>query len=246
MTQPHPFFVLQGIGLSEKAASIYITLLNKKKMTVAELARESGIKRATCYEHIDQLLKEGYVVRVPVGKRTFYSPIEPKRLLATYKKKVDLLQNSIEEMTAIHENAINRPKITYYEGKREIKGIYEDLFKTVGDVYSIFPASTFFENFTEEEYDEFDKAISGHALKSKDLFVRDKHLKKIKEIRDKNGSDNKLDKLLPGDFTCNVDVLIYAEKVALVSLRDLSALVIENRDIADLFKNMHQLIWKSV
>jgi sugar-specific transcriptional regulator TrmB len=244
MSTPHPFHVLQEIGLSEKAASIYVTLLGQQRMTVAQIARASGIKRATCYEHLDNLLAKGFIRRIPVGKRMFYSSVEPKRILSDFKRKATLLEESVQEMTAIHENAINKPKITYYEGKREIRTIYEDIFKTVGDTYSIFPPATFFENFTEEDYSEFDRSIGQYALKSRDLFVADKYYKKIKEIRAKNGLENKSDKKLPPWFTCNVDVLIYSDKVALISLRDLSAIVIENRDIADLFKNLHGFLWK--
>jgi sugar-specific transcriptional regulator TrmB len=244
MSTPHPFHVLKDVGLPEKEASIYVTLLGQQRMSVAELSRSSGIKRATCYEHLDQLLLKGFVRRNPIGKRMLYSAVEPKRVLADFKKKTELLEKSVEEMTQIHESAINKPKITYYEGKREIRSIYEDIFKTVGDTYSIFPPATFFENFTEEDYSEFDRSIGQYALKSRDLFVPDRYYKKIKEIREKNGTDNKYDKKLPPWFTCNVDVLIYSDKVALISLRDLSGIVIENRDIADLFKNLHGFLWK--
>lgn len=246
MSQPHPFQVLQEIGLPEKAAAIYLTLLHKRRMTVAELARESGIKRATCYEYIDYLLVKGFVLREPVGKRIFYSAVKVQKILANFKKKTALLEASVQEMAQIQDEASNAPRVVFYEGKREIKNIYEDLFKTVGDVYSIFPAERFFENFTEDDYDEFDKSVGAHALKSKDLFVADKYYKKIKEIRSKNGSAGKLDKKLPPSFKSNVDVVIYSDKVALISLRDLSAVVIENRDIADLLKNMHEFIWKAL
>ena len=53
MSKLDPLHVLQEVGLPEKAASLYFTLLNKKRMTIAELARESGVKRATCYEYLD-------------------------------------------------------------------------------------------------------------------------------------------------------------------------------------------------
>ncbi|HEY4521206.1 MAG TPA: helix-turn-helix domain-containing protein [Candidatus Paceibacterota bacterium] len=239
---------LQEIGLPEKAALIYISLLGKQKMTVSEIARESNIKRATCYEYLDLLLNKDFVVRVPVGKRMFYAAVEPKKVLSDFKKKAAHFEQKINEMAAMHDVAVNKPRIVFYEGKREIKNIYEDIFKTAADVYSIFPPLSFFENFTEEDYDEYDKLISSYALKSRDLFIVDKYYKKIKEIRDKNSAEgkNKLDKKLPAWFQSNVDVLIYADKVALISLRDLSAIVIENRDIADLFRNMHSFMWKSL
>ena len=237
---------LQEIGLPEKAALIYVSLLGKQKMSVSEIARASNIKRATCYEYLDLLLNRDFVIRVPVGKRMFYSAIEPKKILADFRKKTTHLEQRISEMTVLHDAAVNKPRVVFYEGKREIKNIYEDIFKTVTDVYSIFPPAAFFENFTEEDYAELDRSNAAYSLKTRDLFVVEKYYKKIKEIRSKNGSENKLDKKLPSWFTCNVDVITYADKVALISLRDLSAVVIENRDIADLFKSMHAFIWKSV
>src|SRR3990167_2411811 len=239
---------LQEVGLPEKAALIYLSLLGKQKMTISETARESNIKRATCYEYLDLLLNRDFVIRVPVGKRMFYSAVEPKKILIDFKKKTSHLEERINEMSALHDAAVNKPRVVFYEGKREIKNIYTEIFRTVADVYSIFPPASFFENFTLEDYDDWDKEIANYALKSRDLFVVDKYYKKIKEIRDKNSAEgkNKLDKKLPAWFQSNVDVLIYADKVALISLRDLSAIVIENRDIADLFRNMHSFMWKSL
>lgn len=238
--------VLENLGLEKKAATIYLSLLAKRKMTISEIARDSGIKRATCYEYVNSLLRKNFITRVPVGRRTFYASVEPKRILADFKRRTELFGKKVQDMENMRASAVNKPRVTFYEGKREIKNIYDDVFKTVGDVYSIFPAATFFQNFTEEDYNEFDKAISQYALKSRDLFVKDKYYKKIKEIRDKNGSANKLDKKLPDDFENSVDVIIYGEKVALISLRDLSAIVIENKNIADLFRTIHNFIWKAV
>ncbi len=243
VSRPHPFHVLRDIGLSEKEATIYITLLGQQRMTIAYLARSSGIKRATCYEHLDQLLARGFIRRIPVGKRMMYTATEPKRILSDFKRKTALLEQSVYEMTDMHETAMNKPKISYFEGKHEIRTIYEDLFKTSGDVYSIFPAAAFLENFTEGDYEEFDKRINQRGLKSRDLLVNDKFYKKIEEIRAKN-EGNKSHKRLPPWFTCNVDVLVFADKIALIGLRDLSGIVIENRDIALLFKNLHDFLWE--
>lgn len=245
MVQPHPFYVLQEIGLSEKAAAMYLALLGKRRMTIAELARESNVKRATCYEYLTSLLAKGFVRREPVGKRMYYSAVNPKKILADFKKKTSVLEAGVHEMAQIQDQAIHRPRVSFYEGKREIKRIYEEMFQTIGDARSIFPPATFFENFSEEEYAEFDKMVTAHAFRSRDLFISDRYYKKIKEIRFRNGNSDKSDKKLPPWFTCNVDVLIYSDKVALISLRDLSAVVIENGDIAEVFKNLHEMAWKN-
>lgn len=236
---------LTGAGLSEKAAAIYLSLLGKRKMTISEIAHESGTKRATCYEHVDTLLSRDFIVRVPVGKRMYYAAVSPKKILGDFKKRTALFEEKLPQMLDMHDKAVQRPKVSFYEGKRELRRIYDDLFRTVGEVHSIFPPAVFFENFTEADYEDFDRAIGEHAIKSKDLFVSDKFYKKIKELRLKSGGTNKVDKKLPDWFKSNVDVLIYSEKVALISLRDLSAIVIENKDIADLFRNLHEGFWKT-
>lgn len=237
---------LRTMGLEEKVANVYLALLRRPQMTVSEISRETSIKRATCYEYIDQLLVKDYVTREPAGKRTFYSAVDPKKLFTIFRRDIAKIEGAVLEMSTMHEHAVNRPRVTYFEGKRQLKLIYDDLFKTVGDVHSIFPPAPFFENFSEQDYDDFDKSLSKYALTSRDLFVADKHYKKLQEIRQKNGPSNKMGKKLPNWFTCNVDVLIFSDKVALISLRDLSAIVIENKDIADLFRNMHSFMWKGV
>ncbi len=238
---------LVEMGLDPKAATLYLSLLGKNRMGVAELARQSGIKRATCYEHLEQLLQKDFVTRVPIGKRTYYSAVGPDKVLSAFKNKAAKLEDRVGEMLAMHEQATNKPRVAFYEGKRELRRIYDDLFKTVGDTCSIFPAEEFFKSFSKAEYDDFDKENSAHAFKTRDLFIANPKLnRELREIRERNGYDNKADKRLPDWFKSNVDVLIFSDKVALISLRDLSAIVIENQDIAELFKNMHQFMWKGV
>lgn len=244
MDESRSIEALQELGLHEGPALIYLSLLRRPRMTPSQISRETGIKRPTCYEYLDNLLAKNLVSREPIGKRMFYSAMQPLRVLKDFKRRLSKTEGAFLEMSVLHDQAANRPKISYFEGKRQLRLIYDEMFKTAGDVYSIFPPDTYFENFTVEDYDEFDKQISRYALKSKDLFVASKHYRRIKEIRDGNGSENKMDKRLPPWFTCNVDVLIYSDKVALMSLRDLSAIVIENKDIAELFRNMHSFMWK--
>jgi len=237
---------LKNSGLTEPEAVIYLSLLQSPRMTISEIARATAIKRPTCYQYLDLLLSKNFVVRVPVGKRMFYSAVSPKKVLDAARKHHSALETAIEDMIKQHEESTHKPRVMFYEGKREIKNIYQDLFKTVGDAYSIFPPAAFFENFTEQEYDEFDSSISQHAFKSKDLIVKDKYFRQVERIRKKNSTEHKLTKKLPESFKSNVDMLVFNDKVALISLRDLSALVIESKDIADLFKQLHTAIWKSL
>ena len=237
---------LEEMGIPERAGEVYLSLLESGRMNIAQIAQASGVKRATCYEYLNLLLRKEVVVRVPIGKRLHYAACDPQKILNDFKKKSALFAETLQSLGGLYDKTTHKPRVTFYEGKSGVKHVYEDFFRTIGDTYSIFPPEAFFESFTENEYDNFDKTVGEHAFTSRDLFVVDKYYKKIQSIRKKKPAAHKSDKKLPEWFRTNVDVLIYSDKVALISLRDLSAIVIENRDIALLFKNMHTFMWKAL
>lgn len=234
---------LKILGLSSLEIQIYLALLNFQKMSISEIARHTQIKRPTCYQHLDSLLKKEFIIRVPRGKRMFYSAVSPKKILNSFRKKYSSVEAVMAEMNKKHEQMIQKPKVIVYEGKKEIKKIYNEVFETVGDIYSVFPPTAFLENFSIEEYEKFDLDINDFKFRSKDLIVDDDNFQVVNKIRQKNFSKNKITKKLPKDFSNDVDMLIYNDKVALISLRDLSAVVIQNKNINDFFKKMHKFIW---
>lgn len=236
---------LTDFGLNEIEAKIYGCLLDNQKMTISEISRSIDSKRTTCYQYLDNLLTKGFIIRIPIGKKMLYGAVDPRKVLQEYKKRFVNFEKNVEEMSQKYDTLVNKPKLIFYEGKRELKNIYEDLFKSVGDIYSIFPTDEFLKNFSLEEYDEYDKIINEHKFSSRDLIIDGKNYSKIDEVRRKNATDNKYTKKLPSAFKSNVDVLIYNNKVALISLRDMSAIVIENHDINEFFKSMHTFIWKN-
>lgn len=235
---------LENTGLDSKEAVIYTSLLQNGKMTATEISRNSKVKRATAYQHIEGLLEKDLITRLPIGKRMYYLANNPKKILADFDKKKKDLESNIKEMSKLFNESIHKPKVSFYEGKREIKKVYDDLFQTTSDMYSIFPPASFFQNFSEQEYKEFDLLIKDHAFKSKDLIVDQEGIKKVLNIRKNNGEEGQYTKTLPKSFESNVDVVITGNKVALISLGNLSALVIENDEIADFFKNTHKFFWK--
>lgn len=235
---------LRVMGLDDKAATIYLSLLGYPRRSISEISRETGIKRPTCYQHIEDLLRKGFVTREPSGKRIEYRANDPRAIFRDFKRQIVRTEGAILEMEGVHDQRIHKPHVSYYEGKQQIRMIYDDIFGRVGEIRSIFPAERFFENFSVQDYAELDRRMTDHAIQTRDLFVRDRHYRRIKEIRAKRGAEGKKDKRLPAGFTCNTDVLIYGNRVALISFRDLSALVIENADIAEFFRTTHDFLWK--
>jgi len=238
--------VLKDIGLGDLEAKIYLVLLESSKLSISEISRKSGIKRPTCYHYIELLLEKDYIKKIPTGKRMLYLAEDPKKILIDLKSKLHDFEQNLDELREKYVENSQKTKIIFYEGKKSIKKIYQDSFKSIGDIYSIFPPEAFLKHFTLDEYEKFELDISDHKFRIKDLVLTDSRFKDISKIKKRVKVDNKYTKKLPASFNSEVDVLIFGNKVALISLKDLSATVIENSSITDLFKNIHDFMWRVV
>ena len=113
--------ILQEAGLKESEAAVYSILLKSQKMTVSEIARATGIKRPTCYQHLDSLLIKDFVIRIPLGKRMYYGAACPKKILASAKKRFSVFETAVEEMTRQHEESTNKPKVVFTKVSASLK-----------------------------------------------------------------------------------------------------------------------------
>lgn len=235
---------LVGIGLSEKEATIYFYLLHNTTASITEISKGAQIKRPTCYIYIEEMLRKGMLNRVPVGKKFKFSAIPPEKLVNVFKRNVNKFEESLPELSDIYNQNLRETKVTFFKGKQGVREIYNDSFSTVGDAYSIFPADEYFKKYSMEEFKNNEKVISQTKFKSKDLIIDGKSFKEVDEFLKGLGNDSKIYKKLDKSFNTSVDVLIYGSKVALISLKSLDAVVIDNPEIAELFKLFHKKLWQ--
>jgi sugar-specific transcriptional regulator TrmB len=237
--------IICGFGLEHSEARIYFVLLKHKLMSLTEISSKSGIKRTTCYEHVNELLRKNIIYRVAHGKKFHYAPTDPRNLLKKTKESLAKLEKEFVELENFYKETTNLPKVSFFEGKDGIRKIYLDSFETIGDAYSIFPADEYFKHFTFKEYTDNEEVIKETKLKSKDLIISDKYYKKVSNYLKSLNNDSKYFKKITSDFETTVDVLIYGNKTALVSLNKMSAIVIDDDEIAKLFVSFHKYLWNS-
>ena len=238
--------ILSEFGFTTDQATIYMSLLGKKELSITEISIETQIKRPTCYEYIEEMLAKNYIHRVPVGKKFHYAATPPTKIVERIRSRIKKLDESLTDLNEIYSNSQQKPKVTFHEGKSGIREIYKDSFGTVGDALSIFPADEYFKQYSFEEFTENERLIADTKFKSKDLIIDGKAFKKVDTFLKELGNNNKIIKRLPSEFKTSVDVLVYGSKVALISLKNTSAVVIDNQEIAELFTTIHTHLWKSL
>jgi sugar-specific transcriptional regulator TrmB len=130
------------VGLTEREAKIYMTLLSGRMFTAADLQNAVDIPRTKIYEVLNKMISRNIVTEKKLGKNKMYEAIEPRqameRIYETYKndlkQKKELIDQLSEVFTPIFENskAIINP-LDFIDVMEEKTQIHKRYIKSVSN-----------------------------------------------------------------------------------------------------------------
>lgn len=236
--------VLEQLDLTRKEASVYLAALELGQASVQRIAQKASIKRPTAYVTLAALQEKGFVVSIPRGTTTFYQAVDPEEIFRKFEEKVGAFKAALPELRSLFNAAPGKPKVRFYEGKKNIMMLYEDDIFRGGSVSGIFSPKDWVAVFSQKE-------LSGllYLMKSREISIRDL-LYDSSEARQYADEKDRLrlgeTRFLPQDFLLGVDILIYGNTVALISLQNLIAVVIEDPAIAQAQRQFLEFLWKAL
>lgn len=93
------------IGLTEREAKVYMTLLSGKMFTVLELQEAVNIPRTKIYEVLNKLVSRNICIEKKLGRNKLYEAVEPKvaleRVLESYKKDLERKEDLINQVSQV-------------------------------------------------------------------------------------------------------------------------------------------------
>lgn len=119
--------LLQQLGISEKASKIYVTALSLGTSSIQDLAQKSGLKRPTTYLHVDELLAQGLLTKIPIGKKEYFVAVNPSVLEQRATQQLAQIKDAIPDLKRLQDTAQGKPSITILEGEKGIKQIYNEI-----------------------------------------------------------------------------------------------------------------------
>lgn len=101
------------LGLTEREAKVYITLLSGRVFTAADLQKAVNIPRTKIYEVLNKMVSRNICTEKKLGKNKMYEAVEPKlameRVYNSYQNELDskkeLINQITEVFTPIFENS---------------------------------------------------------------------------------------------------------------------------------------------
>ena len=238
---------LEKLGLTEREACVYLSLLEHGQLGVSDIARKTALYRTDIYLALGRLKEEALVLSVPRGKQRVYRAAPPTVLEKKFLELANHFDEKISALSALaHTPHGERPQVTYVEGVKGIRAIHDDIVTTLkkGDVYYRYSSSKITGNEKRTNY-----------LSKKYRLLRDQkqlERKVITNAPNKAGKHPRLEreiKVVPSDFDLfayNISQVIYANKVAVIDYNTDTAVIIENATIARFQAKIFELLFRKL
>jgi len=240
---------LEKIGLSEKETKVFLAALELGQDSVQNIAKKSGVNRATTYVVLETLIKKGLCSTFEQGKKTFYLANNPESLQGLFelqKKEVEERQKYfnllLPNLQLIYNRQENKPVVRFFEGKQGLFSCLEEFlshYKEGGDQFARMVYNR----------DLLDKAIPPDE-REKFRAVRLKYQVKSRVLYNFSGgeiatsADGERRQISAADFPISCDLGIYNDCLYMASLKQpLSAILIIDQQLADSFKSIFDLAW---
>lgn len=239
--------ILKDIGLDKTEAEVYLTSLSLGPTTVLKIARGSEIKRTTVYGAIESLKNKGLMRIELKGLKQLYIAENPENLETILDKRKREFSAKLPDFMALYKLEGGESSIKYYTGLKAMKKVYLgtlDDVKRGGEYLVITNEEKWFEldpDFWMKEYIEERAKL---PCKTR-LISQDSSTARDRVKFQKNHNDQV--RIFKDNISLNIDMVLVPDKLIIVDLLPpLTTLVIENKNIIELQKQLFEIIWRSL
>lgn len=236
------------LGLTEKEAEVYLTLLQSGDATADQLAKSSKLNRSTTYVQIKALIEYGLVSSFKRGKKTFFAAESPSnlvRILELKKQKIMLQEAEISllvpELLKLFGSTIDRPVVRVFEGKEGLISMRSNMLDSgTKKIQSAFSFDSMSKIFTDEELMAFSNKRASKKIESQVMYSKiGNDIPSIAPQQIKRVDEN--------SFPFGADVYIYNDTVSFASTKDqVVGVSITNADIAKSMRALYDTVWKKL
>lgn len=243
MLDPH---TLEQFGLNSKEAKVYLASIESGSASCQEIAKKAGIHRVSTYDILEILSKKGLISETRKGKKRLFVAEDPDKILGDLKNKTGMLEKLMPELQALFGATEIKPKIKFYEGISGFKTIWENVLKILEqdklkEYLLLTPTDLLLEKLQEHFPTCIPKRIA-LGVKLREITVSSELAKERKKEVDPK--ELRTRKTIPSNFGFTTSIIIYGNHVSLLSLeKNIIGLNIENKGIADTFRNFFEFMW---
>lgn len=236
--------VLEELELSEAEAKVYLALLETGSTLAGAVIKKTGLHRGTTYQILQRLKEKGLVSSIIKGKKQYFEPANPERLMDVLKEKEEKLKEVLPILRAKLESNKEKQEVVVYYGIKGIRSVLDKMLEELRPlgVYYDFGVSGLFREVMGPYWDLWQKRKAKYRIKSYVIFNEEIKEKRQQLLKDYYGDA----RFHPREYSSMTDTVIYKDFVVLFiwTAKPPIAIVIKNRDNSESYKNQFKLMWK--
>jgi sugar-specific transcriptional regulator TrmB len=241
---------LKEIGLSDNEAKVYLAMLELGPASALAIAARARINRPTAYAQIESLKKIGLIALKKKGGKTLYVAEPPEKLdflISKQRAEVEVrkekLQRIMPDLMAAFNLTEEAPIVRYFEGMEGWAKVRQEELRTKEKFFrSISPLDT----VTIDTPDAFSKRPAERMerkIYSRIIYTS----KKGPVLKRTDKAQMRESKFIPAEkLNLKFDFLVFDDKVVMSVSKKMGTIIIQNKDIAESFKNLFDFIWESI
>lgn len=242
---------LQNIGLTDKEAKVYLAALELGQDSVQNIAKKSGVNRATTYVILNSLIQKGLCSTYEQDKKTHYIASDPGQLEGIFEiqkkeleEKQKYLKNIVSQLQLINNKQTNKPVVKFYEGKQGLINCFMEFTASSNDPKAdkfrlVFSKDKLDQLFTEEERKKFVNVRLTKQAKSKALY-------NSKNVTMADTAESSRIKVSESESPFPCDIGVFGDNVRILSEgKKLSGILITDKDVATTMRSLFDLAWEA-
>jgi HTH-type transcriptional regulator, sugar sensing transcriptional regulator len=248
---------LQKLGLSEHEAKVYLAALSLGPSSATQISGQTNIKRPTVYLALENLAKQGLVLESFAGKKRLFEAEKPQKLEKLTKRMrrqvVDaeiLLDSILPGLIKLPKQYSEEPKVSFYSGVEGLKNVALEISASKSSWHFFGSGKKILEKLVKSQrmdilHDAW--ALRGNPDRPKIYIITDEGVFSLGKEWKKIKTPWREMKILPGIIAVGSGLIIYEDKVAILSLENKPFVaVIKSKEVVEVVKVMFRLIWKSL
>lgn len=246
--------ILEMMGFRPDAASLYRHVLENGATTGGELARVTGMARATVYDALDKLTDQGLVKQSLYRGIKRYVAEPPSVLSQALTQQIDHLEQTRAGFEKIlpmlekrHAEHFVAPKFQLFEGPDAIRNLLNDmlLFRDL-ETRSFWPIKTTVETLSPAFFKDHNRRRIDNNLSVKAIWPQDRMIDTKKYPYLGSGKDHlRQIRIAPLEMDFAMGYWIYGTRIAFLSSKNEAVgFIIDSREMAHMMSVQHELIWK--
>lgn len=234
---------LKELGLDDKEVNIYLAALELGKSSMSDLARKSGVNRATAYITTESLKNKGLLSFSLQKKKRLYIAAPPEKLGSLINEKQRLFSRLLPHLQSIDNLSAKKPKIQFFEGEKNLIDVYMENLLTKGEILTIAGPGLFHEGVLKYVPDYIEQRVK----KRIPMKMIVPNIPIMLQWKERDVQELRQSKFVPHEkYPFKIQIDIYNKRVVLMSWEEKIALVIESADIADTLRSFYYLAWACI